>query len=253
MGRLHLAAALGVLALVGPLAADDEQIKWVKWEEARAKSITGGKPVLVFIMTDLIPDGPPSKGLDRAWACEPVRAYREEFHFVKCTDLKLAKTVKATSKCELIFFDPEQVEISRVVIKSVAEIAAALKDVLTRYAAKPIAWTPGPPPSGAGDRPMTVVLFGDDSDAAAATIKVLEDRRVAGVHEKCFFVRIAYKRDSAEVRDWKIIGAPTLLLLDSTQAFGPKSVLERSTERKSPREMKAFLIKGLLDIQKARR
>lgn len=246
--------ALVSLALGGPLVADDDQIKWVKWEEARAKSITGGKPVLVFCMTDLIPDGPPVKGLDRAWACEPVRIYRDEFHFVKCTDLKLAKTVKATSKCEMIFLDPDEVELLRVVVKSTAEIAAAMKDVLTRYATKLISWTPNSPPAKVEGKPMTVVLFGDDSDAAvAAAVRTLEDRRVSGIHEKCVFVRIPYQRDSAEVRDWKINGAPTLLLLDSTKDFGPKSVLERASDRKTPKEMKAFLVKGLLAVEKARR
>ncbi|HLF94935.1 MAG TPA: hypothetical protein VJB14_15820 [Planctomycetota bacterium] len=256
MRHLWAGAALVSLALRGPLAADEEQVRWVKWEEARAKSSAGGKPVLVFCMTDLIVDGPPVKGLDRAWASECVRTYKDDFHFVKCADLKLAKAVKATSKCELIFLDPDGVELLRVVVRSAEEIAAALKECLTRYAGKPIAWTPNSPPSqesAPSGKPMTVVLFGDDSEGVAAAIRSLEDRRVAGVHEKCLFVRIQYRKDSAETREWNVQGTPTLLLLDSIKDFGPKSVLERSWGRKTPREMKAFLIKGLVAIEKGRR
>jgi hypothetical protein len=256
MGRLWMGAALVSLALGGSLAADDEQVKWVKWEEARAKSGVSGKPILVFCATDLIVDGPPVKGLDRAFASELVRIYREEFLFVKCTDLKMVKALKATSKCELIFLDPDDLELLRTVVKSSAEIAAAMKDCLARYANKPITWNLNSPPSKGSSvegRPMTLVLFGDDSDAAAAAIRSLEDRRVANVHEKCIFVKIPYRKEATETRDWNVQGAPTLLILDSAKDFGPKSVLERSSDRKTPKEMKAFLIKGLVAIEKGRR
>jgi len=256
MRRLWVGGALVFLALRGSLPADDEQVKWLKWDEARAKSAVTGKPVAVFCATDLIVDGPPVKGLDRAFASEMVRIYRDEFLFVKCTDLKIVKAVKATSKCELIFLDPDELELLRLVVKSSAEIAAAMKDCLARYASKPITWSPNSPPARGGStegKPMTVVLFGDDSDAAAAAVRSLEDRRVSRVHEKCIFVKFAYQKESPETREWNVLGAPTILLLDSLRDFGPKSVLERSSERKNPKEMKAFLVRGLGAIEKARR
>jgi hypothetical protein len=255
MRRLWVGAALVSLALRGSLAADDEQVKWIKWDEARAKSSVTGKPIVIFCATDLIVDGPPVKGLDRAFASELVRIYRDEFFFVKCTDLKMVKAIKATSKCELIFLDPDDLELLRIVVKSSAEIAAAMKDCLTRYVNKPITWTSNSPPKGTSveGKPMVVVLFGDDSDGAAAAIRSLEDRRVSSVHEKCLFVKIAYRKEAPETKEWNIQGAPTLLILDSLKDFTPKSVLERSAERKTPKEMKAFLVKGLAAIEKARR
>lgn len=256
MRPLWAAVVLASLAFSGSLAADDEQVKWVKLDEARAKSAVGGKPVLVFCATDLVVDGPPVKGLDRAFASELVRIYKDEFHFVKCTDMKTVKAVKAVSKCELIFLDPDDSELLRVVVKSPAEIAAAMKDVLAKYANKPIQWHLDSPPARESipeGKLMIVVLFGDDSDGVAAAIRSLEDRRVARVHEKCLFVKIAYRKESSETKEWKVLGAPTLLILDSTRDFGPKSVLERSSERKTPKEMKSFLVKGLGAIEKARR
>ena len=50
-----------VLPAFGQLAADEEQVRWIKLDEARAKSIQTGKPVLVLCFTDLLPDGPPTK------------------------------------------------------------------------------------------------------------------------------------------------------------------------------------------------
>lgn len=256
MKSIPVAAVLVVLALAPSLRADDEQVKWIKLDEARAKSAATGKPVLVFCMTDLLVDGPATKGLDRAFASECVRTQREEFLFVKCTDMTTVRAVKATSKCELIIYDPDGDELTRTVVKSAQEIAAAMKDTLTRYASHGIQWNLNSPPAPSGSsegKQMVVVLFGNDSDECAAAIRSLEDRRVAKYHAKCVFVRIPYQKDSPEVKAWNVVSAPTLLIMDSVKEFGPKSVVERSSERKNPREMKSFLARGVSAIEKARR
>lgn len=252
MKRTWVLPALLLLFPAGPLQADDEQVKWIKLDEARAKSAVTGKPVLVFAMTDLLVDGPPTKGLDRAFASEPIRAQREEFFFVKCTDMTTVRAVKATSKCELIFLDPDGDEILRTVAKSTADIGTAMKDCLTRYAGKGISWSAGTPPE-ADSKQMVVLLFANDSDESAAAVRSLEDRRVAKLHEKCVFVRIEYQRDSPQVKAWNVQGAPTLILMDRIREFSPKSVVERSTEKKNPREMKSFLSRGLKAVEKGRR
>lgn len=255
MTRVWTGLALLVAASGGILAADDEQVKWVKLEEAAAKSATDGKPLVVFCATDLIVDGPPVKGLDRAFASEAVRPFRDDFYFVKCTDMKTVKAVKAVSKCELIFLDPDGVEIHRCVVTGSAQIASALKEALTKYANKTIPWNAdAPPKSGAFEgKPMIVLLFADESSDVASAIASLEDRRIVKFHEKCVFVKIAYRKESPQTREWNIQRAPTLLLLDTTKDFAPKSVLERSSERKNPREMKTFLMKGLSSIERTRR
>ena len=256
MRRTRVGAAALVLALAGFVTADEEQVKWVKLDEARARSVVTGKPILVFAMTDLIVEGPPTKGLDRAFATEAVRSQRDEFLFVKCTDMTTVKAVRATSKSELIFLDPDGDEILRTVVKSPAEIAAAMRDALTRYAPKPIQWVANAPPPDGGvseGKHMVVLLFGGDSEDALAAVRSLEDRRVAKLHEKCLFVRIEYRKDSPEVKFWNVVSAPTLVLMDRRKDFGPKSAVERTTERKTPREMKSFLVRGLTAIEKGRR
>jgi hypothetical protein len=255
MKRIRVLAALLLLSPAGTLQADDEQVKWIKLDEARAKSVATGKPVLVFAMTDLLVDGPPTKGLDRAFASEPIRVQRDEFFFVKCTDMTTVRAVRATSKCELIFLDPDGDEILRTVAKSPQDVATAMKDALTRYSNKLIAWNAGAPPqaSETEGRPLVVLLFASESEDSAAALRILEDRRVAKIHEKCVFVRINYVKDSAEVKTWNVQGAPTLILMDRNREFSPKSVVERSTERKTPREMKSFLVRGLKAVEKGRR
>jgi len=246
MVRFWVGLALFVLAPAG-----GEQIKWVKLEDALGSSAGDGKPAVVFCATDVLPGGLPVKYVEPAFASEAVRAFRDEFHFVKCTDQKTAKAVKAASKCELIVLDPECSELVRKVVGSVDEIVATLKGALAQYDRKPIVWNADVPPEGS--EKMIVLLFGDDSTDAAAAVTSLEDRRVARIHEQCVFVRITYRKDSPETREWNIQRAPTLLLLGSGKEFKPKSVLERSSGRKSPREMKAFLAKGLTAIEKARK
>lgn len=236
------------LALAGP---GDEQVKWLKLDEARARSATGGKPVLVWCISALLVDGPPTKGLDQAFQSEVVRVQKDDFHFVKCADMSTIKAVKATSKCELIVFDPDGDEVLRAVPKSVPEIAAAMKEATSRYSSKPIQWSVGAPPSDS--RPMTVVLVSDGSDAAEAAARTLEDRRVVKFHDRCVFVKLDYRKDAPETKVWNISSVPTVILLDHAKDFVPASVVGRSAERKTPREMKSFLVKGLSDIEKARR
>ncbi len=240
-----------VCALLAP-AADEGQVRWVKLEEALGRSAADGKPTVVFCATDLLVEGPPVKGMDPAFKAEAVRGFRDDFHFVKCADLKTVKAVRAVSRCELIVLDPERSDILRTVVKSSAEIAAALKGALAAYARRPIVWTSDAPPAESG-KPLLVLYFGDESADGLAAVEALEDRRVSGLHEKCVFVRIAYRKDSAEARQWNVQGAPSFLLLDSKREFKPASVVERLWGKKTPREMRSFLGKGLAAIERGRR
>src|SRR5579862_289069 len=56
------AFAVAIFAWGGTLAADEEQVKWMRLDEARARSAASGKPVLVICMTDLVSEGPGTKG-----------------------------------------------------------------------------------------------------------------------------------------------------------------------------------------------
>jgi hypothetical protein len=254
--RWILWSALLLCPSAGLLAADEEQVRWVKLDEARARSAATGKPVLVICLTDMIPDGPGTKGIDRSFTSELVRPHKDDFLFVKCTDMPTVKAVKATSKCELIIFDPDGDELLRTVVKSTQDIANAMKQSLARYVNKPIQWTAEPPapaersPSG---RKLTVVLFRTASEDVDALIRSLEDRSVAKLHPNCAFVAMDFRKDSPEVGKWSVLCAPTLLLLDAEKEFGPKAVVDRTSDRKNAREIKAFLRKGLAAIEKSHR
>lgn len=252
-------AATGVLLLAllaGSLAAQEEQVKWVKLDEARARSAATGKPVLVIVMTDLIPDGPGTKGIDRSFTSEMIRPQKDEFYFVKCCDMTTVRAVKATSKCELITFDPDGEEILRTVVKSTQEIATAMKETLVRYSPKPISWVPeapAPVERSPGGRRLNVVLFQAASDDVHATIRSLEDRSVAKLHPRCTFIAMAFRKDSPEVAAWNVLNAPTLLILDAEKPFDPKNVVARLSDKRSPREVKSFLARGLAAVEKSHR
>jgi hypothetical protein len=248
-----MAVAVAMLSWRGLLAADEEQVKWLKLDEARAKSAATGKPVLVICLTDLLSEGPGTKGIDRSFTTDMIRPFKDEFYFVKCTDMATVRAVKATSKCEFITYDPDGEEIHRCVTKSTADIAVAMKKTLASYCSRPITWSteaPAPVERSPDSKRLTVVLFRDD---VASLVSALEDRSVAKLQCRCTFVSIPFRKDSPEVAKWKILGAPTLLLLDAEKEFGPKSILERTGEKKNPRELRALLRRVLAAVEKSHR
>jgi len=251
-------AAVGIvmLAWCGLVLADEDGVKWVKLDEARAKSAATGKPVLVICMTDLVSEGPGTKGIDRSFGTDMIKPFKDEFCFVKCTDMATVRAVKATSKCEFITYDPEGEEIHRCVTKSTAEIVAAMKKTLACYCSRPISWAadaPTPVERSPDGKRLTVVLFRDESEEVTTLISSLEDRSVAKLHCRCQFVSIPFRKDSPEAAKWKVIGAPTLFVLDAEKEFGPKSVLERIGEKKNPREVRAILRRSLAAADKSHR
>ena len=139
MTRFCTALAILSLAQGITLAGDEDKFRWIKLEEALPRSSADGKPTAIFVSTDLLVDGPPLKGTDRNFEMMEVRPFREEFHFVKCTDMRTVKAVRAQAKCELIVLDPDAAEIHRVIVRTPLEIANALKSALAQYARKPIA------------------------------------------------------------------------------------------------------------------
>ncbi|HVR85823.1 MAG TPA: hypothetical protein VMU54_16005 [Planctomycetota bacterium] len=250
------ALAFAMLSWRGLLAADEEQVKWMKLEEARAKSAATGKPVLVICLTDLVSEGPGTKGIDRSFTTDMIRPFRDEFCFVKCTDMATVRAVKVTSKCEFVTYDPDGEEIHRCVTKSTADIAAAMKKTLASYCSRPITWSteaPAPVERSPDGRRLTVVLFRDESEDVASLVSALEDRSVAKLHGRCTFVSIPFRKDSPDVAKWKVLGAPTLLLLDAEKEFSPKSIVERTGEKKNPRELRALLRRGLAAVEKSHR
>jgi hypothetical protein len=256
MNWTRTSVALLALMWSARLAADEDQVKWVRLDEARARSAATGKPVLVICLTDLIPDGPGTKGIDRSFTSELIRPLRDEFVFVKCTDMATIRAVKATSKCELITLDPDGDEILRTVVKSTQEIAAAMKNTLARYANQPIHWSADPPAPverSPDSKRLTVLLFGDASDDVAFLIRSLEDRVVAKLHPRCSFVAMPYRKDSADVAKWNVLAAPTLILLDAEKEFGPKAVVERMAEKRTPRELKTLLRRALVAVERTHR
>ncbi len=250
------ALAVALLACCGTLAADEEQVRWMKYEEARVRSAATGKPTLVICMTDLVSEGPGTKGIDRSFSTDLLKPFKEEFHFVKCTDMATVRAVKVTSKCEFITFDPDGEEIVRCVTKSTADIAAAMKKTLATYTNRPIAWSseaPAPVERGPESRKLTLVLFRDESEDVRTLISSLEDRAVAKLHCRCAFVTLPYRKDSSDVAKWKVLGAPTLFVLDAEKEFDPKSVVERIGEKKNPREVRALLRRSLAAVEKSHR
>src|SRR5258708_22957894 len=125
MLRSRSVAAIVILSACATLWADEEQAKWMKLDEARARSASTGKPVLVICMTDLVSEGPGTKGIDRSFSTDQLKVFKDEFHYVKCTDMATVRALKIQSKCELITLDPDVEKILRCVTRITADLAPA--------------------------------------------------------------------------------------------------------------------------------
>lgn len=260
MQRRRLAALGAALAaFLSGAAARDDQPEWVKYEAARAAASVTGNPLLVFVVSDLIPGGtgPSTDSLDRAWAAPNVRKQWESFHFVKCSDPKTSEAVRAVSRGEVIITDPDGDEIARDIVRSAEQIEKVMKTALERYADKSVPWVPyGEKEIESRKKSgllLVIAFVAEGKDRTREnddSLKPLEDRSIVKLHPRCAFLRADFRKDSPLARRWGVAQAPTLVLADLSKEPGPEAVLDRAVGKKTPRELKALLQKGLKALAK---
>jgi hypothetical protein len=223
-----------LLAFMAFLSAED--VVWMKLEQARVIAARAGKPMLIVVTVDPKSGSSVcgrSSGLDKALADPVIEKRAGNFCFVRACDRKTAEDVRATRCLELIFLDPEGEEVHRADFKDAPALDKAMTTASERCAPRAVAWATG---EGAAGKPV-VHVFGD-----AELHKALEDRAVAPLHERVVFVKGSLKGEDA--KRFGVTQAPALVVVEKGE------VLEKLTGRKSPKDLRAALLRALGKAQK---
>lgn len=179
---------------------------------------------------------------------------KNEFVFVRCGDKKTAQAIGVNSPPELIFFNPDGEEICRQQARDAASVEQAMTQALKVYGPKEISWTAyGDDELAAakqGNKLVVVAFASDESKDCEATLKALEHRAIAGLHEKITFLKAAFTKDGHAEKLWSVTSAPTILIVDPSKDAGSKAIVERASGKKSPKELKSMIVKGLKSIEK---
>ena len=74
----------------------------------------------------------------------------------------------------------------------------------------------------------------------------MEDRSIAKFHDRFHFVKTAFRRDSEEAKKYGVSQAPSFVILEP----GKGEVIEKSTGKKTAREIRAAIVKALARPEK---
>ncbi len=179
---------------------------------------------------------------------------KNDFLFVRCADKKTAQAIGVNSPPEVIFFNPDGAEIHRQQVRDAASIEQAMTQALKIYGPKEISWTAYSDDELAaakqGNKLVVVAFASDESKDCEATLKALEHRAIAGLHEKIVFLKAPFTKDGHAEKLWGVTSAPTVLIVDPTKDVGSRAIVDRGSGKKSPKELKSMIAKGLKAVEK---
>jgi hypothetical protein len=242
-----------ILAFLAGLAASPQQsINWMRLDQAKGLASRTGNPILVFVACD------PSTGSascgngpsDRAFGESCVEKRKDNFHFVRVVDKKMAQDLRAVRCGEVIFLDCDGDEFCRSTFQDIRSLDKAMEQALQKYGPREIAWASyDPKATGAGsdDRKRLILLgFTDDKKESLETFKTLEDRQLVKYHDRFMFLRVAFKKDSEETRKWGVAQAPALVIVDPAKG----DVVDRINGRRTVKEIKPVFAKSMSRLDK---
>ncbi len=170
---------------------------------------------------------------------------KDEFYFVRVSDKKTAAGLKATKTPEAIFIDGDGHEYFRSDFKEPRALRRAMESALEKFVPRPIAWGAHDGAKGGTatveEKRLTLLAVVDDKKDSAETLKALEDKTVAKLHDRFLFVKAPYRPNSEEAKKWTVIQAPTLIVLDPTR----RTLIHREGGKKDAAKVKAFLADAL--------
>ena len=245
--------SLLLIATTAWAVVPDDNPPWVRIEVAQRMSAQTGRPIVFFVATDLAPGATTLvASLDRVFGARSIRPRWNEFHWVKVADLKSMDRVLANAVNEVIVTDPDLNELYRGVITSVPTAEAALDAALKKYAPYPIPYKTYSPATfkAASGKPL-ILVFADDGKNSQAVLTAFEQPMLAKYTAKCDFARFDVKRDAEAVKQWKVVSAPTIIVLDTTKEEGYGALAERTSGKKTPPELKTLLLRALKAYEKA--
>src|SRR5215470_4396349 len=127
--------ALLMLVAAWAAMAPQQEIGWLKLDQAKAVASHTNKPILIYVACDPKSGNASCNGGmgDRAFAEPSILKRQEEFHFVRIGEKKTAQLVKATKPPEAIILDPDGDEIHRACFSDAVSLEHAMREGLARY------------------------------------------------------------------------------------------------------------------------
>src|SRR5579862_5801906 len=232
--------------LLAAWTAPQQDIGWLKLDQAKAIAAHTNKLILVVVACDPRSGSAPCSGMavERVFGEAAITKRQAEFHFVRVCEKKTAQLLKATKPPEAIILDADGDEIYRSGFSDAATLEQAMAAALQRASSREIHWASEVPVS-AGGKSLLVVAFDDEK---GESLKAFEDRTLVKFHDRIDFVRFAARKDSEAVRKWGVVQAPAFFLCDAGKESPEKNPLEKLTGKKTPAALKSAIQKALLRI-----
>lgn len=239
--------AFALFLMVWAVTPAQQEIGWLKLDQAKAVGSHTGKLILVCVSCDPRSGSAPCSGgiAERCFTDPAVLKRQDEFHFVRVCEKKTAQSVKASKAPEAIFMDSDGDEVYRAAISDGGSLERAMTAAQQRYGPREVAWL-GEIPATSGGRPLLVVGFDDDK---AETLKAFEDKTLVKFHDRIEFVRLPLKKDAEAARKWGVTQGPAIFICDATKENPEKNTLEKLSGKKNAGMLKAALLRALARIE----
>jgi hypothetical protein len=240
-------AALFLPFLLAAWTVPQQDIGWLKLDQAKAIASHTNKLILVVVACDPRSGSAPCSGMavERVFGEPAITKRQEDFHFVRVCEKKTAQLLRATKPPEAIFLDPDGDEVYRSGFSDAATLEQALSAALQRYAPREIHWA-GDVPASPGGKSLLVVGFDDDK---GESLKAFEDRLLVKYHDRIEFVRYPSRKDSEPAKKWGVTQGPAFFICDACKECPEKNPLEKLAGKKSPAVLKSAIQRALLRIE----
>ena len=173
---------------------------------------------------------------------------------VRCSDKATAQAVKPKAIPEMIFLDGDGEEIYRASVRNKASVLRAMKEANKRYTSKKVSWASGNISDiiakGREEGKPVILAFTDDKKNSEKFIQSLQHRWIAKHHDKFYFVRAPYERNSELCKEWGVKSAPTVLFVNPLKD-GKKQVQDKIRSKTKVTQIRVFLLKNLQKFNKA--
>ncbi len=233
--------------LLAAWTAPQQDIAWLKLDQAKAIASHTNKLILVVVACDPRSGSAPCAGMavEKVFGEASVVKRQEEFHFVRVCEKKTAQALRATKPPEAIILDPDGDEVYRSAFSDVATLDQAMSAALQRYSPREVHWAADVPASPGG-KSLLVVGFDDEK---GESLKAFEDRTLVKYHDRIEFVRYPVRKDSEAAKKWGVAQGPALFICDAGRDAPEKNPIERLAGRKTAPVLKAAIQKALLKVE----
>ncbi|HVR84006.1 MAG TPA: hypothetical protein VMU54_06825 [Planctomycetota bacterium] len=240
-------AGIVLAVLLAAWSPPQQDIGWLKLDQAKAIASHTNKLILVVVTCDPRSGSAPCNGgaVERICSEAAIVKRQEEFHFVRVCEKKTAQLLRATKPPEAIILDGDGDEVFRSGFSDAGTLESALSSALLRYSPREIRWA-SEIPAGSGGKPLLIIGFDDEK---GESLKAFEDRGLVKYHDRIEFVKFPVRKDSEAAKKWGVSQGPAIFICDGGKENPEKNPLEKLTGKKTPAALKSAIQKAFLRVE----